>query len=348
VFSNLPKIESAAKMEHVEFERAMIDQMVKEDCLLVSGRGIGIEKLLFQVLRVFNEREVITVVIGCPSSVEEYVLEAFKSCGTADNLVPKIVNFESSISERVKMYDAGGILFITSRILVVDLLVDRIPCDRISGIFYYDAHKVLESHQDSFIIRLFRMKNHTGFVKAFTQDAQSLTRGYGRLDRVMRSLFLKKVSLWSRNNDLITDTLNSHAKPEVTELRFNLTTSMESIQFAIMDLISLCLKEIKFANSTLLEDADEISIENAIDKNFSRFLKRQFDPVWNQLNARTKRVAGPSIDCLENDVGSRGKSFTALSDLNDSSNIEKDVSASIRISTDTVDTRLPCDLPQML
>ena len=36
-------------------------------------------------------------------------------------------------AERYDVYTQGGVLFVTSRILVVDFLTDRIPADLISG-----------------------------------------------------------------------------------------------------------------------------------------------------------------------------------------------------------------------
>jgi len=35
----------------------------------------------------------------------------------------------------------GGVLFITTRILVVDMLVERIPIHLVSGVLVYKAHK---------------------------------------------------------------------------------------------------------------------------------------------------------------------------------------------------------------
>jgi len=53
----------------------------------------------------------------------------------------------------------GGIIFSSSRILVVDMLMDRLPIDLITGILVYKAHKVIETSQEAFIIRLYRQKN---------------------------------------------------------------------------------------------------------------------------------------------------------------------------------------------
>jgi len=42
---------------------------------------------------------------------------------------------------RANIYLEGGVLFITTRILVVDMLVERIPVHLVSGILVYKAHK---------------------------------------------------------------------------------------------------------------------------------------------------------------------------------------------------------------
>ena len=136
------------------------------------------------------------------------------------------------------------------------------------------------------------MKNKEGFIKAFTQTPSALTRGFGTLDRVMRALFINQIFLWPRHHPDICKSLDTRAKPDVIEMRFTLTPLMESIQFAVMDLINMCLKEMKESNSSYLCDADELTVENALTPNFSRLLRRQFEPIWNQLNYRTKRIIG--------------------------------------------------------
>jgi DNA excision repair protein ERCC-4 len=57
------------------------------------------------------------------------------------------------------VYLAGGVLFVSSRILVVDLLKDRVPVSHITGFLVCRAHTVLESCQEAFAIRLYRQRN---------------------------------------------------------------------------------------------------------------------------------------------------------------------------------------------
>lgn len=53
----------------------------------------------------------------------------------------------------------GGVIFSSSRILAVDMLMERMPIDLITGILVFKAHKVIETSQEAFILRLYRQKN---------------------------------------------------------------------------------------------------------------------------------------------------------------------------------------------
>lgn len=47
--------------------------------------------------------------------------------------LPRTVTSDVQSTERYNVYTEGGVLFVTSRILVVDFLTDRIPAHLISG-----------------------------------------------------------------------------------------------------------------------------------------------------------------------------------------------------------------------
>ena len=69
-------------------------------------------------------------------------------------------------------------MFITSRILIVDMLCSRIPIEKITGFIINHAHKISDRSTEAFILRLYRQKNLTGFVKAFSDDPDRFSRGY--------------------------------------------------------------------------------------------------------------------------------------------------------------------------
>ena len=46
---------------------------------------------------------------------------------------------------REALYLGGGVLFVTSRILVVDLLKKQCPVDKLSGILVFNAHRYVHT-----------------------------------------------------------------------------------------------------------------------------------------------------------------------------------------------------------
>jgi len=63
------------------------------------------------------------------------------------------------------MYAEGGCFIITSRIMIVDLLTSKVDILKICGFLVNDAHKVTETSMESFILRIYRQKNRSGFIK---------------------------------------------------------------------------------------------------------------------------------------------------------------------------------------
>lgn len=53
----------------------------------------------------------------------------------------QVINNEVTPQERIEMYAEGGCYFITTRILIVDLLDQTLDPVRISGFLIYDAHR---------------------------------------------------------------------------------------------------------------------------------------------------------------------------------------------------------------
>uniref|UniRef100_A0A3P8TXW4 Excision repair cross-complementation group 4 n=1 Tax=Amphiprion percula TaxID=161767 RepID=A0A3P8TXW4_AMPPE len=167
--------------------------------LLVVAEGMGVDRILLQFMRVYSEQGSLVLLLN--TTTPEYFTEQLRVEGVTH--LPRTVTSDVQSAERYNVYTEGGVLFVTSRILVVDFLTDRIPAHLISGFLVYRAHKIIESCQEAFILRLFRQKNKTGFIKAFTDKATAFSSGFCQVERVMRNLFVKKLYLWPRYDELI-------------------------------------------------------------------------------------------------------------------------------------------------
>lgn len=190
-----------------------------------------------------------------------------------------------SSMHRELVYLMGGIHFISTRILVVDLLKERIPIHLITGIIVLRAHQIVESCQEAFALRLYRQKNKTGFIKAFTNSVESFTYGYGHVEKVMRNIFVKELYIWPRFHALIRNALKKY-EPTVIELHIPMTQRMIAIQTNILDIMNYLVKEVKRINRFI--DMQEITVENCVTKRFHKILQAQLDSVWHQLNSHKK------------------------------------------------------------
>ena len=142
-------------------------------------------------------------------------------CLTKFNLIPISVKFYFKLQKRQfakhlffffrqSVYMEGGVIFSSSRILVVVMLMGRLPIELVTGVLVYKAHHVIETSQEAFILRLYRQKNKKGFIKAFSSSPVSFTRGFSQVNRVMRSLFVRHLFLWPRFQATIQGSLKEN------------------------------------------------------------------------------------------------------------------------------------------
>ncbi|XP_075420387.1 DNA repair endonuclease XPF [Tenrec ecaudatus] len=275
----------AAMAPLLEYERQLVLELLHTDGLVVCARGLGADRLLYHFLRLHCHPACLVLVLNTQPAEEEYFISQLKLDGV-DHLPRRVTN-EIASNSRYEVYTQGGVIFATSRILVVDFLTNRIPSDLITGILVYRAHRIIESCQEAFILRLFRQKNKHGFIKAFTDNAVAFDTGFCHVERVMRNLFVRKLYLWPRFHVAVNSFLEQH-KPEVVEIHVSMTPAMLAIQTAVLDILNACLKELKGHNPSL--EVEDLSLENAIGKPFEKTIRHYLDPLWHQLGAKTKSL----------------------------------------------------------
>jgi DNA excision repair protein ERCC-4 len=269
----------------LEYENQMLLDLVQGNALLVSAKGICIQRVIQSLIKVYCDPGNLVLVLGFKPAEEAHILETLLIEGV--DPLPRTLSAETTSAEREKLYLQGGVLFVSARILVVDLLKGRVPIAAITGIIINKAHTILESCQEAFAVRLYRQQNKTGFIKAFSTSPQAFTTGFAQVLRVMKTLFVKNLMLWPRFHAIIQTSLSTN-KPEVVELHLPLTPSMKEIQDSLLELIVYCVRELRRYNPTL--DIDELSVEGAIAKPLHKILQHQLDPLWHQLSAKTRQL----------------------------------------------------------
>ncbi|KAI5729951.1 hypothetical protein M8J76_008305 [Diaphorina citri] len=271
----------------LDYEKEMLLNLLHQDGLLIGAKGLNTQQdILLNLIRIHCEPGNLVLILSAEPEEEGWLLSQLTLEGVTP--LPRVLSCENNASEREKIYLQGGVLFVPARILVVDMLKKKVPIEHITGFIVLRAHRILESCQEAFALRLYRQNNKTGFIKAISSSPQSFLTGFAQLEKILRSLFLRHVYLMPRFQATVKETLEKR-KPDVIELRINLTSCMSACQNAVLDIGSYLLKELKRLNVGLL-DMDEISIESIYSSQFHRSLQVKLDPVWHQLSKVSKQI----------------------------------------------------------
>lgn len=265
----------------LDFETQIFLDLLHGDGLVVSSKGINLDLVILNLLKVYCDAGNLVIVLNATEFEEKHYTEKLND--------PNIYKTTCDVNTKAReeKYLSGGIHFVTTRILVMDMLKKRIPIEKITGIIVLRAQKILESCQEAFVLRLYRQSNKTGFIKGFTNNVHSFTVGYGHIERVMRALFVKELYIWPRFHSTIVQSLKTR-QPHVIELHIPITEKMKRMQTYILELMNLTVKELKRINKSI--ELQEITVENCLTKKFHKILQAQLDVIWHQLSKKSVQL----------------------------------------------------------
>ncbi len=235
---------------------------------------------------------------------------SFDELDTTENLKPyrkphfRVLKGDSpTIAQRSKYYNEGGIISITSRVLIVDMLSHIIDINTITGIFIVRAENVSINSNESFILKLFRETNKWGFIKAVSEEIERFSRGFDPLTKKLKLLKVNKVFLWPRFHIEVTNSLyninnsNNNNKKDssanstsVIEINVELTDLMKEIQTAILQCIEASISELKKLNQSLNIDMEDWNVDNFLNDNFIQMIRTQLDPQWHRISSSSKQL----------------------------------------------------------
>ncbi|KAF9482914.1 hypothetical protein BDN70DRAFT_964606 [Pholiota conissans] len=252
--------------------------------LLILARGLGLRRIICTLMKIYDVPQNLVLLINATPEEESAIGEELGIIGCRRPGL-RVVSYETK--DRPNLYKQGGIISVTSRILVVDMLQGDIPTELITGLMVLHAERVTPLVLEAFIVRLFREKNKEGFVKAFTDQPEHITSGLSPLKNIMKELQLRNVHIYPRFHEEIKTSLERR-RADVVELSQNLTESMADIHHAIIQCMSSTLSDLKRSNTTL--DLDDFNVENAYFRSFEVIVRRQLDPVWHKVGPKTKQL----------------------------------------------------------
>lgn len=213
--------------ELLEYEASILLDIHDDSSILVLAEGLGLDTIVYTTLKLHSDPHNLLLVSNYRLP-EARFLAAELAKDPDITHPPSIITAEVSMKDREAVYKRGGVVFVSSRILVVDLLMGRMPVTLVSGVIVLRLHELQEACQDSFAIRLLRERNSNIFIKGFSDNAIAFMSGYNHVERTMKQLGVPKLVLWPRFNVQVINCFEN-CKPHVEEIRVS-----DSIYFLLL------------------------------------------------------------------------------------------------------------------
>lgn len=299
----------------LKFQQEIVEDMLLRDGLLILGRGLGWKTIAANLLHalcspvllqkgpgVVSKRSLIMVL----NAREEEILlleEELTELQWIDNASKLELNDGEALTvirgeattadKRRRLYDKGGVVSVTSRVLAVDMLSGVIQCNEITGLLIVHAETMKEASNESFIVNLYRDENDWGFVKAISDEPESFT-GFTPLATSLKVLRLTNVFLWPRFHVDVSSSLQARKKGSkddrrsVIEINTKMSYKMKKIQAAILACIEACLNELKRHNGLLATEYWDM--ENVHDRDFVPRIRMALDSQWHRITYTSKQL----------------------------------------------------------
>ena len=273
-------------MQAAYLHTIMSDMLAERSALVVLARGLGMHLILRRLVEAHHKPEHLVLVLNTSHEEERMLLHGMAKAGDVGTSPPAIITNECSAQERMELYLAGGVVLVTARILIVDLLSDRVPVQQATGVVVANAHRVTES-SIAFIMRIFRQCNKTAFIYALSDDAHGFTRGFARVEKVMRMLHVRRLQLWPRFHLGVSSVLDQY-QPHVEELTVPLSARAARLQQALLQAVDECLRELRGLDQSV--DVSQLTVESTLFKSFDTIVRMQLEPIWHRVSRRTKAL----------------------------------------------------------
>lgn len=250
--------------------------------LVVLSSGLALAKLVSSILLLHSPSQgtLLLLLASSSHSLKSRILLHLSSS------LPSEITADLPSHHRHSLYSSGKIFFITPRILIVDLLTQKLPASSLAGILILNVHAISETSTEAFIIRFVKSVNRTAYVRAFSDKPHAMVSGFAKAERIMRCLFLRRLHLWPRFQLNVSEELEREP-PLVVDIRVPMSKYMVGIQKAIVEVMDACLKEMRKTNKV---DVEDLTVENGLFKSFDEILRKQLDPIWHILGKKTKQL----------------------------------------------------------
>ncbi|KAI0567217.1 ERCC4 domain containing protein [Gracilaria domingensis] len=276
----------------LKFHHSIGEQASKADSLHVLGRGLGQHYALICLLQRVSESNSLVIGVNLARPfVQTVIRPALVDTGNP-LLLPRHLTSDYSVRDRTAVYETPGFVILTSNVLVHDLLHGTLPAENVGGLLIFDADRIREQSNEHFALTLFRTKNKKAFIKAFSENATSLTRGFHAVEKLMRLLYVSNLSLWPRFHHDVKSSMSMHV-PDLIDLSVSITPRMSTILSSLSDTVLAICEDLRSATRGL--DLSELFVERDDEKktlvhNFDDIVQRQLEGAEKRYSSRVRSL----------------------------------------------------------
>ncbi|CAG0882660.1 unnamed protein product [Cyprideis torosa] len=218
----------------LEYENQMFLEILEEDALVVTGRGMCLHRVLTALFACYSDPGNLVLILGTNQLEQEYFINQMRLRGVEH--LPRVITADQTVAERSIIYLEGGVIFVTARILVLDLLKDQIPTDLITGVIPEVVEIGVVQSEDMMVIQ-------TALLDLLTKTISELKNGNRGLgleelaaDEMLVPTFRKRLASIT---DPVIHQLSPRSKQQLRDISTLATLASALIQYDCVTFLTL-------------------------------------------------------------------------------------------------------------
>lgn len=168
-----------------------------------------------------------------------------------------------------------------------------------AAVLVYSADHVREGSNEHFALKLFRVGNPRGVVMAFSENPVAVAKGFHGVERLMRLLFVSRLSLWPRFRANIKDVLGRH-EPDLVDLAVSVSARMGGLVTALRDCVVAVMEDLR----TLTREVDLTQLYGGkggrvLIGRFDELVRRQLEEAEVRMTTRVRGLLADMVALRE-------------------------------------------------
>jgi ERCC4-type nuclease len=196
-----------------------------------------------------------------------------------------VITGETPTDTRESLYASGGVIGVTARVLLSDLLSLRLSPELVDLLVINRAHSLSDDSNEVFAVRLFREKNPRGSL-VLTSEKPTVFSPQS-IGQIVKNFYLSEVLFFPRFHELVMRGLDSTSTPATIQIACNRAIRMVEMQNLLCNIMEDCLIEIRKSRESTITAAELLSNKTSV---FA--FRRSLESVWLKLSWRARQIVG--------------------------------------------------------